>query len=238
MRANKNAVVLLSGGLDSTTVLAMAVAEGWRCHALTINYGQIHEHELTAARRVAESLGATEHRLLDVDLHSWGGSSLVGDGAVPQNRDLEAASDEIPSTYVPARNTIFLSLALAWAEVLDAGAIFLGINALDYSGYPDCRPGFLHAFEEVARQGTRQGVEGRPPALRAPLANKTKSEIIRWGMSLGVDYSLTHTCYEPLSGGRPCRRCDSCLLREKGFREAGCPDPLLENGGMGKGESL
>jgi 7-cyano-7-deazaguanine synthase len=225
------AVVLLSGGLDSTTVLALARYEGWRCHALTVRYGQVHRQEVEAARAVAQALEAEEHRVLEVDLASWGGSSLVGGGPIPHGRSLEAMASGIPSTYVPARNTVLLALALAWAEVLGAECIFLGINVLDYSGYPDCRPEFLRAFEEVARRGTRHGVEGRPLRLRAPLMNKTKAEIIRWGTALGVDYSLTHTCYDPGEDGRPCGTCDACRLRAKGFREAGLDDPLWKRWG-------
>jgi 7-cyano-7-deazaguanine synthase len=221
-----DAVVLLSGGLDSSTVLSVATWEGWRCHALTVSYGQTHEAELLAAERVAESMGAVEHKVLEVDLRAFGGSSLVGDGGIPHGRSPDETARGIPSTYVPARNTVLLSLALAWAESLGADAIFIGINALDYSGYPDCRPDFLRAFEEVARVGTKKGVEGKPIRIRAPLMNKSKAEIIRWGEALGVDYGLTHSCYDPGPSGEPCGDCDSCTLRAKGFEEAGVPDPL------------
>jgi 7-cyano-7-deazaguanine synthase len=220
------AVVLLSGGLDSSTVLAMARWEGWICYALTVLYGQTHAVEAAAARRVAGAFGVAEHRVTEIDLRGWGGSSLVGDGEIPRGRSEGEFSRSIPSTYVPARNTVLLSLALAWAEALDAGAVFLGINALDSSGYPDCRPDFLKAFEETARLGTRRGAEGRPISFRAPLLNKTKAEIIRWGAALGVDYAMTVSCYTS-SGGPPCGACDSCRLRAKGFAEAGIPDPLL-----------
>jgi 7-cyano-7-deazaguanine synthase len=222
-----DAVVLLSGGLDSSTVLSVATWEGWRCHTLTVSYGQTHEAELSAAGRVAESMGAVEHKVLEVDLRAFGGSSLVGEGAIPHGRSPDEAARGIPSTYVPARNTVLLSLALAWAESLGADAIFIGINALDYSGYPDCRSDFLRAFEEAARLGTKRGVEGKPIRIRAPLMNKTKAEIIRWGVALGVDYALTHSCYDPGPSGKPCGDCDSCALRAKGFEEAGVPDPLV-----------
>lgn len=222
-----DAVVLLSGGLDSSTVLAVAKWEGWRCHALTVGYGQTHGVELEAARRVAEALGAVGHKILEVDLGAFRGSSLVGEGSIPHGRSHDEMAEGIPSTYVPARNTVLLSLALAWAESLGADEIFLGINALDYSGYPDCRPDFLRAFENVARAGTKRGVEGKPIRVRAPLMNKNKAEIIRWGQALGVDFGLTHSCYDPGPAGVPCGDCDSCALRAKGFEEAGVPDPLM-----------
>ena len=224
-RAPGRAVVLLSGGLDSATVLALACAEGWICHALTVEYGQRHQHELACAARVAGSLGAVEHRVIRVDLGSFGGSSLVGDGAVPKDR---RAPDEgeIPSTYVPARNTVFLSLALAWAEAVDADAVFLGINAVDYSGYPDCRPAYLDAFRRLSALATRRGIEGRPVEILAPFLTGTKGEIIRTGHALGLDYGLTSSCYDPGERGEPCGRCDSCRLRARGFADAGLVDPL------------
>jgi 7-cyano-7-deazaguanine synthase len=218
------AVVLLSGGLDSATAMAIAHAEGWDCHALTVRYGQRHGLEADRARRSAKALGAVEHRVVDLDLSGWGGSSLTGDGAIPH---APASAGQIPSTYVPARNTVLLSLALAWAEVLDAGAIFIGVSAVDYSGYPDCRPAFVDAFQTVAKVATKAGLEGRAPAIRAPLINKSKAETIRWGLSLHVDYGLTWSCYDPQPGDRPCGACDSCRLRAGGFAQAGEPDPLL-----------
>lgn len=219
------AVVLLSGGLDSYTAAATARREGYELFALTIRYGQVHAREVAAARKVAAVLGVSRHVELDVNLALFGGSSLVGDGQIPHDRTLDSA--EIPSTYVPARNTIFLSLALGWAEVLGAEAIVIGVNALDYSGYPDCRPEYLAAFERLASLATRAGVEERPLRVLAPLLKLSKADIIRLGASLGVDYSLTHSCYSPRPDGSPCSTCDSCRLRAKGFAEAGLPDPLL-----------
>lgn len=219
------AVVLLSGGLDSYTAAAMAREDGYDLYALTVRYGQVHAREVEAARAVAASLGVARHVELDVDLAAFGGSALLGNGEVPKDREIETAG--IPSTYVPARNTIFLSLALAWAEVVGADAIVIGINALDYSGYPDCRPEYLEAFERLARLATRAGVEGQPLEIRAPLLHLSKAEIVRAGTALGLDYGLTHSCYDPDPDGRPCRRCDSCRLRARGFAEAGLPDPLL-----------
>jgi 7-cyano-7-deazaguanine synthase len=218
------AVVLLSGGLDSTTAAALARREGWELYALTLRYGQIHAAELDAARRVAVALGCAKHIELPIDLGGFGGSALIGEGPVPKDRPLDA--NEIPSTYVPARNTVFLSLALAWAEVLHARHIVIGVNALDYSGYPDCRPEYIAAFDYLARLATRAGVEGRPARIWAPLQQLTKAGIIRVGLELGLDYGLTHSCYDPLSEGRPCGRCDSCRLRARGFEEAGAIDPL------------
>lgn len=218
------AVVLLSGGLDSTTAAAMARREGWELYALTLRYGQIHAAELDAARRVANALGVTRHVELAVDLSAFGGSSLVGDGVIPKDK---LGENTVPSTYVPARNTVFLSLALAWAEVLEAERIVIGVNALDYSGYPDCRPEFIAAFEYLASLATRAGVEGRPLRLYTPLQHLSKAGIIRLGHELGLDYSLTHSCYDPDPAGRPCGHCDSCLLRARGFAEAGFPDPAL-----------
>ena len=218
------AVVLLSGGLDSTTAAAMAKREGWELFALTLRYGQIHSAELEAARRVAATLGVTRHVELAVDLSAFGGSSLVGDGDIPKD---QLGHTGVPSTYVPARNTVFLSLALAWAEVLNAQHIVIGVNALDYSGYPDCRPEFIAAFEYLASLATKAGVEGRPLRLYTPLQQLTKAGIIRLGQELGVDYSVTHSCYDPTPAGRPCGHCDSCLLRARGFADAGLADPAL-----------
>jgi 7-cyano-7-deazaguanine synthase len=219
------AVVLLSGGLDSYTAAAIVRAEGYELCALTILYGQRHAKEIASARDVARALGVTRHLELPIDLRAIGGSSLTSDEDVPHDRDL--AVDEIPSTYVPARNTIFLSLALAWAEVLGASDIVMGVNALDYSGYPDCRPEFIRAFETLAGVATRAGVEGTRFHVHAPLIALTKAQIIRRGTDLGLDYGLTHSCYDPQPDGRSCGRCDSCVLRARGFAEAGLPDPLL-----------
>jgi 7-cyano-7-deazaguanine synthase len=219
------AVVLLSGGLDSTTAAALARKEGWTLYGLTVRYGQIHASELAAARRVADALGFARHVEIDVDLASFGGSALTGDGEVPKDRALDATG--IPATYVPARNTVLLSIALAWAEVLAAQRIVIGVNALDYSGYPDCRPEFIAAFDYLATLATRAGVEGAAPRIWAPLQHLTKAGIIRLGSELRVDYGLTHSCYDPREDGGPCGRCDSCRLRARGFEEAGLPDPLL-----------
>jgi 7-cyano-7-deazaguanine synthase len=212
------AVILLSGGLDSATVLAIARSEGRECLALSIVYGQRHAIELEAARRVAAAIGVAEHVVLPLDLRVFGASALTGDIAVPKDA---VGAPGIPVTYVPARNTIFLALALGYAEARGAEEIWLGVNALDYSGYPDCRPDFIDAFQEVIFQGTRSGVEHRTPRLVAPLLQMTKADIIRRGLALGVDYSLTHSCYDPTPDGRPCGHCDSCILRRKGFEEAG-----------------
>ena len=219
------AVLLLSGGLDSYTAGAMAAQEGYALCALTVRYGQVHARELDAARAVARALRVERHQELDVDLASFGGSSLVGDGTVPKGRGLDDPA--IPSTYVPARNTVLLALALAWAETAGATAIVLGVNALDYSGYPDCRPEYLRAFETLARLATRAGVEGRPLRVLAPLLDLTKADIVRAGAALGLDYGLTHSCYDPPPGRPACGACDSCRLRAKGFQEAGLKDPLL-----------
>jgi len=224
------AVVLLSGGLDSTTAAALAKKEGWELHGLTVRYGQTHMHEIACARRVAAAIGCARHIELEVDLSAFGGSALVGDGQIPKHRALDAT--DIPSTYVPARNTIMLSLALGWAEVLCAERIVIGVNALDYSGYPDCRPEFIAAFEYLASLATRTGVSGRPIRIWAPLQQLTKAGIIRLGLELGVDYALTHSCYDPGPEGRPCGTCDSCRLRAKGFEEAGVADPLLTRLGL------
>ena len=218
------AVLLLSGGLDSYTAGALARAEGYELYALTVRYGQVHAREVNAARAVARALDARRHVELDVNLAAFGGSALVGDGPVPKDRDL--FDSQIPSTYVPARNTIFLSLALGWAEVVGAGAIVIGVNALDYSGYPDCRPEYLESFERLAGLATKAGVEGARLRILAPLLHLSKAEIIRRGLSLGLDYSQTHSCYDPAPDGRPCGRCDSCRLRARGFAEAGVPDPV------------
>jgi len=220
-----DAVVLLSGGLDSYTAAAMAQADGFRLHALTVSYGQRHAREIEAARTVARSLGVARHVEIAVDLSTFGGSSLTSDVPVPKDRPIDPA--EIPSTYVPARNTVFLSLALGWAEVLDARDIVIGVNALDYSGYPDCRPEFIAAFEQLASLATAKGVGGARFRVHTPLIALTKAQIIERGLALGLDYGLTHSCYDPSDGGRPCRRCDSCVLRAAGFAQAGVPDPLL-----------
>ena len=219
------AVLLLSGGLDSYTAGAIARADGLELYALTLRYGQVHVREIAASRDVARALGVVRHLELDVPLAAFGGSALVGDGVVPKDRQLDAR--EIPSTYVPARNTVFLSLAMAWAEVLGADAIVIGVNALDYSGYPDCRPEYLHAFERLASLATKAGVEGKALRILAPLIDLSKADIIRRGIGLGVDYGLTHSCYDPAPDGAPCGRCDSCVLRARGFSEAGVEDPAL-----------
>jgi 7-cyano-7-deazaguanine synthase len=219
------AVVLLSGGLDSYTAAAIARAQRFTLFALTIHYGQRHAREVEAARAVARALGVERHLELNVDLRGIGGSSLTSETAVPRDRDLQAT--DIPSTYVPARNTIFLSLALGWAEVLEARDIVIGVNALDYSGYPDCRPEFIRAFERLADLATKAGVDGARFRVHAPLLTLGKADIIRRGLELGLDYGLTHSCYDPSPQGRPCGACDSCVLRAKGFREAGVADPVL-----------
>jgi 7-cyano-7-deazaguanine synthase len=219
------AVVLLSGGLDSYTAAAIAREQALTLCALTIDYGQRHAREVESARVVARALGVERHLELAIDLRAIGGSSLTADESVPHGRDTAAAG--IPSTYVPARNTIFLALALGWAETLGAHDIVIGVNALDYSGYPDCRPEFIAAFEHAANLGTRAGIEGRRFHVHTPLIAMTKAEIVRRGIALDLDYSLTHSCYDPLPDGRACGTCDSCVLRAKGFREAGVSDPLL-----------
>ena len=230
----KKAVVLLSGGLDSSTVLAIARRQGYELYALSFRYGQRHAVELEAAARVAASLGVAEHKTAEIDLRVFGGSALTSEIAVPKGRSEGEMGHGIPITYVPARNTIFLSFALAWAEVLGASDIFIGVNALDYSGYPDCRPEFIEAFEAMANLATRAGVEGRQRLkIHTPLIAMTKAEIVRKGLELGVDFSLTRSCYDPGPGGEPCGRCDSCLLRQRGFSENGIEDPLLA-GGAGK----
>lgn len=227
----KPAVVLLSGGLDSATVLAIARAQGYTVNALSFSYGQRHSWELEAARRVAAAQGVENHRIATIDLRVFGGSALTGDMDVPKGRNADEMSHGIPVTYVPARNTIFLSFALAWAEVLGANDIFIGVNALDYSGYPDCRPEFIRAYENMANLATRAGVEGHQRlTIHAPLMAMTKADIIRRGLELGVDYRLTSSCYDPAPDGAPCGQCDSCLLRRKGFRENGIDDPLPYRG--------
>ena len=220
------AVVLLSGGLDSTTTLAIAIAEGYETCALSFDYGQRHCLEIEAARRVASSLGAREHRVAKIDLRIFGGSALTDDLNVPKQRSEIEINQGIPVTYVPARNTIFLAYALAWAEVIQACDIFLGVNAIDYSGYPDCRPEFIEAFENLANLGTKAGAEGRRFEIHTPLIKFSKAEIIHKAVELSVDLSLTHSCYDPTPEGLACGECDSCLLRLKGFREAGITDPI------------
>jgi len=225
MTARPRAVVLLSGGLDSATAAAIARDEGFEVHALTVAYGQRHAREIDAARVVARAVGAIRHIELEVDLAVFGGSALTAQIAVPKDRAIDRG--EIPVTYVPARNTVFLSLALGWAEVLGARDIFIGVNALDYSGYPDCRPEFIAAFERLAAVATKAGVEGRAFRVHAPLLTMTKAQIIRRGLELGLDYGVTISCYDPTPAGRPCGHCDSCQLRAKGFAEAGVADPAL-----------
>ncbi|HTW06517.1 MAG TPA: 7-cyano-7-deazaguanine synthase QueC [Acidimicrobiales bacterium] len=221
------AVVLVSGGLDSATVLAIAVSEGYQAYALSFDYGQRHRVEIEAARRVASSLGVVRHVVLPIDLRAFGGSALTSDLPVPHRAHVEEIGTGIPVTYVPARNTIFLSFALAWAETLAATDIFIGVNAIDYSGYPDCRPEFVSAFEAMANLATKATVEGlQRVRVHAPLAKMTKAQIIQTGLGLGVDYGLTHSCYDPGPQGRACGSCDSCLLRERGFAELGLTDPV------------
>jgi len=222
------AVVLLSGGLDSYTAAAIARAEGFELYALTVRYGQRHAREISAARAVAAAVGVRRHVELDVDLAAFGGSALTAPLEVPKDRPIDTG--DIPVTYVPARNTVFLSLALALAETVAAEAIVIGVNAVDYSGYPDCRPEYLRAFERLAALATKAGVEGAPIAIRAPLLHLSKGEIIRRGLALGLDYGLTHSCYDPRPDGGPCARCDSCRLRARGFAEAGVADPLIAGG--------
>ena len=226
MAEMKKAIVLLSGGVDSTTAMAIARSEGYEIYCLSFRYGQRHVHELEAARKVADKLGASKHLVVDIDLRKIGGSALTADIEVPKGRREDEMRDDIPVTYVPARNTIFLSYALAWAEVVGAPDIFIGVNAVDYSGYPDCRPEYIQAFERMANLATKAAVEGRlQMRIRTPLIRMTKADIIRKGVELGVDYRLTHSCYDPSPEGKACGQCDSCLLRKKGFREAGVPDP-------------
>ena len=221
----KIAVTLLSGGLDSYTAAALIKAKGFSLYALTVCYGQVHVHEIEASRRVARALGVENHKEFSVDLSVFGGSALTGNGDVPKDRSLD--DSEIPPTYVPARNAVLLSLALAWAESIGSRDIVIGVNALDYSGYPDCRPEFIRRFEELALSATKAGVEGDRFRIHAPLINLSKADIVRRGRALSLEFGLTHSCYDPIKGGRPCGRCDSCRLRAKGFIEAGIPDPLL-----------
>lgn len=229
MTESDKAVVLLSGGLDSSTVLKIATAKHSYVYALSFRYGQRHSVELDCARRVADSANVANHVIVDIDLRQFGGSALTDDIDVPKDRSDSEMADEIPITYVPARNTIFLSFALAWAEVLKADNIYVGVNAVDYSGYPDCRPEFITAFETMANLATKETVEGRSNiTIHTPLIDLTKEQIIREGIALGVDYSLTSSCYDPEDDGNPCRSCDSCLLRQKGFSAAGVADPLIE----------
>lgn len=227
MTPPRKAVCLLSGGVDSSTALAVARRDGFECYALSFDYGQRHRIELEAARRLADALGAVRHMVLRIDLRAFGGSALTDRIEVPKSRSLEEIARGIPVTYVPARNTIFLACALGWAEVLEAGDVFLGVNALDYSGYPDCRPEYVEAFEHMANLALKAAVEGRLRIrIHTPLIRLTKAEIIKLGVELGVDFRLTHSCYDPDEAGRPCGACDACLLRLKGFREAGLADPL------------
>lgn len=231
----KRAVVLLSGGLDSTTILAIAKAEGFEPHALSFSYGQRHSVELESAKRVAEAMGAAQHVVADIDLRLFGGSALTSDVAVPKDRDASEMSEGIPVTYVPARNTIFLSFGLAYAEVIDAEDIFIGVTAIDYSGYPDCRPEYIAAYENMANLATKAAVEGRQKlSIRTPLIQLSKAQIISKGIEHGVDYAITSSCYDPEPSGKPCGQCDSCQLRAKGFAEVGVPDPLYVKFGMAK----
>ncbi len=228
MTDRPKAVVLLSGGLDSTTCLAIALSQGFDVYALSFRYGQRHEHELKMAAQIAAQTGVIEHRIVDIDLRAFGGSALTDDAfEVPKDRSINEMEDSIPVTYVPARNTVFLSYALAWAEVLSCFSIFIGVNALDYSGYPDCRPEFIEAFENMANLATKAAVEGqRKLSIHTPLLHMTKAQIVATGLSLGVDYSLTSTCYDPTEDGRACGSCDACLLRRKGFAENQMEDPI------------
>jgi 7-cyano-7-deazaguanine synthase len=226
MSPARKAVCLLSGGLDSSTCLALARREGYTCYALSFDYGQRHHVELEAAARVAETLGAARHLVVKIDLRVFGGSALTSDIAVPKGREPGHMAD-IPVTYVPARNTVFLSFALAWAEVLESADIFIGVNALDYSGYPDCRPEYIQAYQRMVNLATKAAVEGRTHLqIHTPLIRLSKAEIVKLGKDLGLDFSLTHSCYDPDASGRPCGQCDSCVLRRKGFEEAGIVDPL------------
>jgi 7-cyano-7-deazaguanine synthase len=223
----KKAVVLLSGGIDSSTTLALARSEGFDVFALTIDYGQRHRAELEAARKVAKFISVKEHKIVRLDLTSFGGSALTGNTEVPKSRTAQEIAHGIPVTYVPGRNTIFLALALAWAEAIGAADVFIGATAIDYSGYPDCRPEFIEAFQKLADIGTKAGVEGKPIHIRAPFINTRKSDIIKKGAALGLDYSLTHSCYDPANDGKACGKCDSCLLRKKAFAEAGLKDRIV-----------
>ncbi len=223
----KKAVVLLSGGLDSATTLALSIRDGYTPYAMSFRYGQRHSCELQAARKVASAFGVTDHKMVSIDLGSFGGSALTTGMNIPKDRIKDEMESGIPVTYVPARNTIFLAYALGWAEVIDAHDIFIGVNAVDYSGYPDCRPEFIEAFQKLANLATREGVEGRQFTIHAPLIGMTKAEIILTGTKLGVDYSMTHSCYDPTPSGHACGRCDSCIIRRRGFADAGVPDPTV-----------
>lgn len=226
MAAERRAVVLLSGGLDSTTCLAIATSEGFAVYGISFRYGQRHQAELAAAQRIADTMAVRRHVIVDIDLRQFGGSALTADIAVPKRSSVAEIGGAIPITYVPARNTVFLSLALAWAETLGAGDLFIGVNALDYSGYPDCRPEYIAAFERLANLATKAAVEGRCPVrIHAPLLHLTKAQIIRRGLDLGVDYGLTSSCYDPAPDGAACGRCDACLLRLRGFAANGLTDP-------------
>jgi len=228
---SKKAVCLLSGGLDSTTCLALALRDGYQCYAISFDYGQRHRIELEAAARVAKALSAAEHRMARIDLRAFGASALTAEIDVPKHSSVSEIEEGIPVTYVPARNTIFLSYAMAWAEVLECSHIFIGVNAIDYSGYPDCRPEFIQAFEHMANLATKAGVEGRTLLrIHTPLITLSKADIVRLAAQLRIDFSLTHSCYDPGNDGRPCGRCDSCLLRKKGFEESGIADPLVATG--------
>ena len=232
MNPKKKAVVLLSGGVDSTTVLAIACRDGFEAYAMSFRYGQRHEIEIEKAREIAARMGVQKHIVIEIDLRAFGGSALTSDLEMPKDRPVAEMSHGIPITYVPARNTIFLSYALAWAEVLGASDIFIGVNALDYSGYPDCRPEYIEAFERMANLATKAGVEGSQHLkIHTPLIRLTKAEIIKTGLDLGVDYALTSSCYDPGPNGEPCGRCDSCILRNKGFAELGKADPLIQRFG-------
>jgi len=229
MTLSRPAVVLLSGGLDSTTTLAIAKAEHFELYALSFRYGQRHGVELESAQRVAARIGVHKHIIADIDLRQWGGSALTDDVAVPKGRAIESMSEGVPITYVPARNTVFLSFALAWAETLGSQDIFIGVNALDYSGYPDCRPEYIEAYERMANLATKAGVEGRQHLkIHTPLIQLSKAQIIARGLELGVDYAMTSSCYDPSPSGKPCGACDSCILRAKGFSEVGSVDPLVQ----------
>ncbi|HAI12198.1 MAG TPA: 7-cyano-7-deazaguanine synthase QueC [Phycisphaerales bacterium] len=228
--SSRSAIVLLSGGLDSATTLAIAVNQGFTCHALSFDYGQRHDVELECAKRIADQLGAASHQTISLNLRDFGGSALTDDIDVPKNRDeSQMVEDEIPVTYVPARNTIFLSYALALGEIKGCGDIFIGVNAVDYSGYPDCRPAFIHAFEKMANLATKAGVNGKQLTIHTPLIQLPKTDIIERGLKLGVDYGLTHSCYDPDDQGRACGCCDSCILRKNAFEQLGTKDPVLSH---------
>ncbi len=233
MNAKRNAVVLLSGGLDSATAVAIAKSDGFDVYAMTFEYGQRHEFEVQTAKRVAKAMGVAQHIVCKIDLRAFGGSALTSDIEVPKHRTREEMSTGIPVTYVPARNTIFLSFAVGWAETLGANDIYIGVNALDYSGYPDCRPEYIEAYQQMARLATKAGVEGSKLTIHTPLIALTKGQIITRGLELGVDYSITNTCYDPSEDGKACGQCDACLLRLKGFEENGMSDPAPYQEGVG-----